>query len=155
MRARGRAFGEQAITLGGLFSAFSLGKNLLNAGPRLQEMTTQGLSRDYLFSGKPTINGVEVPKGNRNHFQPDARAEGTHSVFRRDPATGTVSHYETYQPQTNRYDPKPWESVLRFDGYGSDPHWNKVLGKDIFAPHIHDSYYPGGIRPALFWEIPR
>src|SRR3984885_1886421 len=53
MRARGRAFGEQAITLGGLFSAFSLGKNLLNAGPRLQEMTTQGLSRDYLFSGKP------------------------------------------------------------------------------------------------------
>jgi len=60
MRARGRAFGEQAITLGGLFSAFSLGKNLLNVGPRLQEMTTQGLSREYLFSGKPTINGAET-----------------------------------------------------------------------------------------------
>src|SRR3984885_8749829 len=155
MRARGRAFGEQAITFGGLFSAFSAGKNLLNAGPRLQEMTTQGLSREYLFSGKPTINGVETPKASRNHFQPDARAEGAHSVFRRDPVTGKVSHYETYRPQTNRYDPKPWESFLRFDGYGSDPHLNKVFKEWIKTPHVHDPHCPGGIRPAEPWEMPR
>jgi hypothetical protein len=56
--------------------------------------------------------------------------------------------------QTNPYDPKAWESVLRYDGYGSDPHWNKVLGQDVFAPHIHDPYCPGGVRPAFSWEIP-
>lgn len=66
-----------------------------------------------------------------------------------------MSKYETYQPQTNSYDPKPWESIKRYDGPGSDPHYNKVLEKDINVPHVHDPYCPGGIRPALPGEIPK
>ena len=86
-------------------------------------------------------------------FAPDPRATGPHTVFRRN-SNGTISHYETYQPQTNPFDPKPWESVKRFDGYESDPHYNKVLQKRIYAPHVHAPSYPGGVRSAESWEIP-
>lgn len=64
-------------------------------------------------------NTEKYSKGGRNRFKPDTRAEGAHSVFRRDPMTGRVTHYETFRPQTNPYDPKPWESVLRFDAIGN------------------------------------
>jgi hypothetical protein len=66
-----------------------------------------------------------------------------------------VIKYETYKPQTNPRSPKPWESVKRYDGPGSKSHRNKVLKQDIETPHIHDPAYPGGIRPALPWEIPK
>jgi hypothetical protein len=88
-------------------------------------------------------------------LKPSKDAVGAHTVFRRDPLTGQVTHYETYIPQTNPRDPKPWQSVKRFDGYGSDPHYNKVLGMDINSPHVHDPYTPGGIRYPEQWEIPK
>jgi RHS repeat-associated protein len=158
MRARGRALGEQAITFGGLFSAFSAGRSLLNTGTRFQEAArfpAQESSREYLFSGKPTITeSSQSLKGARNRFKPDIRAEGAHSVFRRDPVTGQVSHYETFRPQTNPYDPKPWKSVLRFDAFGEE-HLNKALKQWISTPHVHDPYYPGGIRPAWPRELPK
>lgn len=157
MRARGRAYGEQVVTLGGLFSAFSAGKGLLNSGARFQEAArfpTQELSREYLFSGKPRISKPSL-KIARNRLKPDSRAEGAHSVFRRDPMTGKVTHYETFRPQTNPYDPKPWESVLRFDNpVVPHYHFNKMLKERIYTPHVHDPYYPGGVRPAQLGEIP-
>ncbi len=159
MRARGRAFGEQAITLGGLLSAWNVGKNVLNSGARFQNATRlpvpQELSREYLFSGK-----VKTPQNvnsgrNKNWLQPNTQAEGAHSVFRRDPVTGRVTHYETFRPQTNSYDPKPWESILRFDN-PIEPHYhfNKTLKERIYTPHVHDPYSPGGIRPAFPEELP-
>jgi len=93
-------------------------------------------------------------KASRNHFTPDINATGAHTVFRRDPITNKVTHYETYRPQTNPFDPKPWESVKRFDGVGSDPHFNKITRENIGAPHVHDPSAPGGLRPPQPWEIP-
>lgn len=90
----------------------------------------------------------------RNRFAPSPQARGAHTVFRRDPNTQKVTHYETFRPQTNLYDPKPWESIKRYDGSGSDPHYNKFLKQYVRDPHIHD-HSPGGIRPALTEEIPK
>lgn len=89
----------------------------------------------------------------RKRFVPDINATGAHTVFRRDLSTGRITHYETYIPQTNKFDPKLWESIKRFDKIG-DEHWNKILQEDIFTPHVHEKICPGGIRPAMPWEIP-
>ena len=97
-----------------------------------------------------------VKNGGRSRFAPDPNAVGAHTVFRRNGTTGKVTHYETYVPQTNRFDPKPWESVKRFDNSGvGDSHYNKVFDKEIFEPHVHAPSCPGGIRPAEPWEIPK
>jgi hypothetical protein len=87
---------------------------------------------------------------------PDANATGAHTVFRKDSLTRKVTHYETYRPQTNPRNPNPWESIKRFDNSGKidQSHFNKVLKKEIYEPHIHDSTSLGGIRPAQPWEIP-
>jgi hypothetical protein len=49
---------------------------------------------------------------------PDAEARGPHTSFRRDPKTGRVTNYETYDlnPVTGQFAPE-----LRFRGAG-DPH---------------------------------
>ena len=100
------------------------------------------------------VSGVQ---SSRNRFSPDSNATGAHSVFRRDPMTGKVSHYETFRSQTNHYDPKPWESIKRFDGYGGleSRHYNKIQQKYIETPHVHDPLYEGGVRYPEIWEIPR
>ena len=81
-------------------------------------------------------------------------ASGAHSVFKRN-SKGSVVKYETYSSQSNPKDPKPWESIKRYDGPGSDPHFNKTLGQYIESPHVHDPHSPGGIRPPAPWEIPK
>lgn len=70
--------------------------------------------------------------------------------------TNKVSHYETFRPQTNPWDSKPWESVKRFDGNLHHPHrhYNKITEQDLITPHIHDSSALGGIRYSQPWEIP-
>ncbi|MGE5196045.1 MAG: hypothetical protein ACM3JI_01790, partial [Anaerolineae bacterium] len=100
--------------------------------------------------------GQITVKSSRNRFIPDVNATGTRSVFRRDPITGRVTHYETYRPQINPYDPKLWESVKRFDGNLHHPHqhYNKTTKRDIATPHIHDPFASGGIRIPKSWEIP-
>jgi RHS repeat-associated protein len=99
---------------------------------------------------------VQNGTGSRRRFEPDPKAEGEHTTYRRDPITDKITHYETYKPQTNPYDPKPWESIKRYDNSGQiqQSHFNKILKKDIPEPHVHDSS-PGGVRPAEFWEMPR
>lgn len=89
----------------------------------------------------------------RNRFKPHPNATGAHTVTRRDPNTGEITHYETYKPQTNSQNPNPWESEKRYDGQGRG-HTNKPLGKKIETPHIHDPNYPGGVRPPADWEVP-
>jgi hypothetical protein len=44
--------------------------------------------------------------------------------------TGRVSNYETFRLQTNPYDPKPWETVKRFDSsIHFHSHFNKYFDK--------------------------
>jgi hypothetical protein len=101
--------------------------------------------------------GAEVTKkAVRNTFVADVNASGAHTVFRKDPLSGKITHYEMFRPQTNLRNPNAWESVKRFDNSGKfkQSHFNKVLDKHIFEPHIHDPTFPGGVRPAHLWEIP-
>ena len=77
---------------------------------------------------------------------------GPHTRFCTHGETGKITHYETYRPQTNPRNPNPWESVRRYDVNGE--HFNPVLKKYIQAPHMHDPYFPGGIRPVNPWELP-
>ena len=99
-------------------------------------------------------NKDERKIGRKKNLQPDPNANGPHTVYKRDPMTGKITKYESYQPQTNPNDPKPWESLKRYDGPPSGSHYNKFLDKYINSPHVHDPSYPGGIRPAMPWEIP-
>jgi hypothetical protein len=96
----------------------------------------------------PLINGLPMgtPGGSRTRFTAadSADATGEHSLFRRGP-DGTVTHYETRQPQTNPNNPNPWEFVNRFDGQG--PAHNGVD-----TPHIHEA--DGSVRPANPDELP-
>ncbi len=81
-------------------------------------------------------------------------ARGAHTIFRRDPVTGKVTHYETKIPQTNPRNPNPWQVEKRVDVVG-DPHYNKVLKQDVPTPHVHEAVTPGSVRPALPGELPR
>jgi len=93
----------------------------------------------------------------RNRLVPNLKAKGPHSVFRRNSLSGKVTHYETFRPHTNPFDPKPWESIKRLDnsGRGDISHFNKVLKVEVFEPHVHDPHALGGVRPADYWEIPK
>ncbi len=100
-----------------------------------------------------TQSGSSTVSTGRNRLMPNLDATGAHTVFRRDPLLKKVTHYETFRPQTNPFDPKPWESVVRFDGIGKG-HTNKILQQLIETPHVHDPSYPGGVRAPYVWEIP-
>ena len=115
--------------------------------------------KSHEYSEKLVIKQVEK-KINRHlamdlNVKPDENAKGDHTVIRRHGETDEIIKYETFQVQTNPRNPKLWQSVKRYDGPSGDEHMNKVLGKFIQAPHIHDPYCPGGIRPAMPWEIPK
>lgn len=104
----------------------------------------------FLKNGQQSVR----TSSRRNRFALNQNARGAHTVFRKDPKTDNMSKHETYIPQTNPRNPNAWESTKRFDGVGSDKHWNKVLKKDMYSPHVHEPGCPGGTRPAQAWEIP-
>jgi RHS repeat-associated protein len=87
-----------------------------------------------------------------NRLQPNADADGPHSVFRRDPGGGNT-HYETFRPQTNPRNPNRWESVKRFDGSGK-AHFDKGTGQNVPTPHIHNNR-TGGTRAPRANEVPK
>lgn len=105
-------------------------------------------------AGSAGQSGVAAKGAGRggNKLTPDPAAQGPHTTFKRDPQTGKVTNYETYQPQTNPRDPKPWESVKRYDG--NHPHFDKGTGQRS-QPHVHDPSAPGGVRPPDPSEIPK
>ena len=100
--------------------------------------------------GRGDGNG-KPPSRPRNSPHPDA--EGAHSVFRRDPHTGQVTHYTTYEPNTNPHFPHRFQEKLRYDGKG-EPHFNQVTREYVPTPHINDRSVPGKVRPAIPEEIP-
>ncbi len=97
--------------------------------------------------------GTGKGSGRPDPIKPDPDAKGAHTGIRI--SENKVKNYDTFKPQTNPKNPNPWETVKRYDGPGSGSHHNKVLKQDIETPHIHDPTCPGGIRPALPWEIPK
>ena len=83
---------------------------------------------------------------------PDEAAEGSpHSTFRRDPASGQVNHYTTWEP--NSMNPRGYDVAKRYDGVGGS-HYNKIDHVDVPTPHIQGPGVPGGVRPAEPWETP-
>ena len=92
--------------------------------------------------------------GRLNRLQPHPQALGAHSSFKRDPRTGAVTNYATYEPQANPQDPNPWQEMLRLDKTGS-PHFNKATKQMIPTPHMHDPNAAGGVRVAQPGEVPR
>jgi hypothetical protein len=111
-----------------------------------------------LEEGAPLIRGsMEVAKkAGRNRMVADPLAEGAHTVFRTDPLTNKISHYETFIPQTNLKNPNPWQTLKRFDSdHHHHYHFNKVTKERVWTPHVHDPFYPGEVRPVEFWEIPK
>ncbi|NGX36936.1 MAG: tRNA3(Ser)-specific nuclease WapA [Chlamydiae bacterium] len=94
-----------------------------------------------------------VKTSRRNILKADLQAEGAHTVFRRNPINGEITHYESFRLQTNRFDPKLWESTKRFDRIGKG-HINKATKKIVDTPHIHDPNCIGEIRIPEMWEIP-
>jgi hypothetical protein len=78
-------------------------------------------------------------KAGRNRFVPDANATGAHTVFRKDPLTGKVTHYETFRPQTNSKNPSLWESVKRYDVLDSIK-WRPVILVKFYKKNIRTSY---------------
>jgi len=116
-----------------------------------------------LAGGNPTLYGyvgdpnIQIdPLGlscrGRNRLQPDPSAQGAHTTFKIDPATGKITKYQTWEP--NPRNPSGFDSGVRFDGSGS-AHFNKVTGEPVPTPHVHDPLAPGGVRPALPSEIPK
>lgn len=86
---------------------------------------------------------------------PHPQATGAHTVIQRNPQTGKIIHYEEFHPQTNPRDPNLWKSVKRYDNIDSHEfHYNKVLKRKVYEPHIHSSEAPGGVFEALPEEIP-
>ena len=86
-----------------------------------------------------------------NKIKPDPNATGDHTVFKRNPKTGEITNYRTYE--TNPHNPKGFQEVKGFDRYGRE-HYNKALEEYINTPHIHDATTPGGIRYPYPFEIP-
>lgn len=75
-------------------------------------------------------------------------------MFRRDPQTGLITRYATFEPTTNPFNPNPWTLSTRFDGIGN-AHFNKTLQLDIPIPHVHDPTAPGGIHLPRVDELRR
>ncbi|MBT2398755.1 polymorphic toxin-type HINT domain-containing protein [Streptomyces sp. ISL-100] len=82
---------------------------------------------------------------------PDEDAEGPHTTFRRDGATGNIDHYQEWVRPEDPRDPRPFIPGKRVDVKGQ-PHYDKKTKTSIPTPHVN---LPGrDVRPAESWEIP-
>lgn len=85
----------------------------------------------------------------RGRLQPDPNARGPHSTFKRDPQTGKITKYDTFD--RNPGSPDFWERIKSFQRSGP-PHFDKATGRLVPTPHINEA---GGARTPLPWEIPQ
>ncbi len=97
-------------------------------------------------------NNCKVNTGRaKNNIKPDPRAQGDHSVFKRDPKTGKITNYRTYKKDPRN--PKTgFDEVIGYDGIGAE-HINKKTGESLM-PHVHDKTVPGHLRRTYPHEIP-
>lgn len=116
-----------------------------------------GNSAKIVNKTEDVSDATKVTKGEKgagrakNKIKPDSNATGAHSVYKRDPKTGEITNYKTYEP--NPYNPSGFQEIKGYDGVGAG-HTNSVTGIDILTPHVHDKNTPGGIRIPEPWEIP-
>lgn len=96
------------------------------------------LSRLRAFNWADDTGSISLP-GRR--LRPNYAADGPHSTFRRGP-DGSVTHYATWEPQSNPLNPAPWRMVKRIDVVG-DPHFNKITGTYVDTPHVQGPSIPG------------
>jgi hypothetical protein len=92
---------------------------------------------------------------NSNRIKADPRAgSAPHTVFRRDPATGRIDHYESYKTADPR-DPNLVKPYKRFDGVG-DLHRDPQRG-NVPTPHINyrDNKGNSRARPVRNNEKPK
>lgn len=101
---------------------------------------TQGGKNLFGFIGSPTVFVDPLGLAPRHTpAGPDGEPIDTpRSTFRRDPDTGVVNHYQTFETPASPRDPRPVVLTKRYDGPGSEPHG------DVPAPHIHEPEKPGG-----------
>jgi RHS repeat-associated protein len=85
-----------------------------------------------------------------NNIRPAEDAIGAHTGFKRDPKTGEITNYRTYEP--NPKNPSGFDQVSGYDGVGH-PHRNAVT-REPLMPHVHDRSAPGGVRVPRSDEIP-
>ena len=140
---------DSCFSVGGMMWSLKATRTFALAHPSLQ--ATKSSVKELVSPTGKVQTYTKTPR--RNIFVPDLEATGSHTRFRTNPNTGQVTHYETFQYQTNPYNPKPWKRVMRLDTLGKH-HYNKVLDAHIDVPHVHDPHTPGGIRPAETFEIP-
>lgn len=86
-----------------------------------------------------------------NRLKPDNDASGNHTTFLED-AAGFIAKYATWI--VNLLNPTKFDESKRVDLEG-DEHFNKITGKYIDTPHVHDKNTPGNIRNAETDEIPK
>ncbi|KLU63529.1 tRNA(Glu)-specific nuclease WapA precursor [Peptococcaceae bacterium CEB3] len=87
----------------------------------------------------------------RGKLGTDTDAIGPHSTFKRDPNTGEITNYRTWE--SNPRNPSGYDEVFGYDGIGRQE-FNKVTREWVETPHSHDPETPGGVRPALPEEMP-
>jgi hypothetical protein len=143
-----------AVQAGGLAQSLA-GVTVVAAEFSHQNLNNPESPDTSAFAGNAAFAAVMgAPGGGRKRFAPDPTAQGPHSVFRRDPISGRVTHYATYQPQSNPMNPAPWEMTKRVDVVGK-PHFNKETQTYVPTPHVQGPNIPGGARPAEPDELPR
>ena len=100
---------------------------------------------------KSTDNKGNVTETGRaaNKSKPDPNAEGAHSTYKRDPKTGEITNYRTWEP--NSKNPSGFDEIKGYDGIGR--YHMDVTGENLM-PHIHDRSILGGVRRPEWWEIP-
>ena len=105
--------------------------------------------KDYVWyenEPDPNLKGRQ-----KNKIGPHIGAEDNHVVYQRDPVTGEITHYKYYEK--NPLNPSGFDEKFGYDKTGR-PHRNKVTGKDVATPHVHDPNTPGELREPSIDEIP-
>jgi hypothetical protein len=117
------------------------------------DATTKAENGQVSTGVKPeSTDAVRTEARGDNKLKPDPKATGEHTTFKRDPVTGKVTGHQTWKPQTNPKDPKPWEPGPRTDVTGA-PHHDKATGQTVPTPHTHEA--DGTTRPAKPEELPK
>jgi len=94
-----------------------------------------------------------VGGSNRGKNPPHPDAQGPHTTFKRDPQTGEVVKYDTYERPRDARNPNPWERTKSYQKNG-DAHFNKSTQQYVPTPHVQGPDIPGGVRTPHTWEIP-
>ncbi len=125
-------------------------KGATKGSAKLDDLSKRALENKKKF--KPLLDLLEThgkkKKGSgraKNKLKPDPKATGPHSRFKRDPKTGRVTGYETYDP--NPKNPGGFDSKKRVDTQHGKPHSHG----GVSTPHVHEGKK---VRPAKANELP-